>query len=99
MTTEAGEKRAEWVGKDKTECWIWWKRPEEWASALEGWVEGTGKKGQVLTLYELAEGEDTKSEVFYGMNMEALQKSLVILVKKGKAQVFGTEGQEGVKFF
>ncbi|KAL9108160.1 MAG: hypothetical protein Q9227_007014 [Pyrenula ochraceoflavens] len=99
MTTEAGGKRAEWIGKDKTEYWVWWKRPEEWASLLENWVEGTGQKGQILTLYELIEGEDTKSEFFHGMDMEVLQRSLTVLVKRGKAQVFGTEGQEGVKFF
>jgi len=33
------------------------------------------------------------------MDPEVLQKSLNILVKRGKAQVFGTEDQQGVKFF
>lgn len=36
---------------------------------------------------------------FHGMDSEILQKSLNILVKRGKAQVFGTEDQQGVKFF
>lgn len=36
---------------------------------------------------------------FHGMDSEVLQRSLNILVKKGKAQVFGGEDQQGVKFF
>lgn len=37
-----GGKRAEWVeglaGKEKTLAWIWWRRPEEWAALIAGWV-------------------------------------------------------------
>jgi ESCRT-II complex subunit VPS25 len=33
------------------------------------------------------------------MDVDVMMKSLNILVKRGKAQVFGKEGQEGVKFF
>jgi len=36
---------------------------------------------------------------FHGMDPELLQKALAILVKRGKAQVFGHEDQQGVKFF
>ena len=36
---------------------------------------------------------------FHGMDNEAMLKSLNVLVKRGKAQVFGSEGSEGVKFF
>lgn len=39
--------------------WIYWRTPEEWAALIEGWVDATGQKGQVLTLYELVEGEGT----------------------------------------
>ena len=33
------------------------------------------------------------------MDLEVLVKSLNVLVKRGKAQVFGEEDQKGVKFF
>jgi ESCRT-II complex subunit VPS25 len=33
------------------------------------------------------------------MDNDAMLKALNVLVKRGKAQVFGAEGQEGVKFF
>ena len=36
---------------------------------------------------------------FHRMDPAMLQKSLSVLVKRGKAQVFGSEDQQGVKFF
>ena len=33
------------------------------------------------------------------MDTELLQKALQVLVKRGKAQVFGTEDEQGVKIF
>lgn len=36
---------------------------------------------------------------FHGMDNDIMLKALNILVKRGKAQVFGGDGQEGVKFF
>lgn len=36
---------------------------------------------------------------WHGMDSDVMFKSLNILVKRGKAQVFGAEGEEGVKFF
>ena len=40
MTRKEGGERAEWVGRDgeKAVCWIYWKRPEEWAGVLSDWV-------------------------------------------------------------
>lgn len=101
MSSKEGDKRAEWIGppNEKASAWIWWRTPEEWAGVLEAWVDGTGQRGIVLTLYELVEGEATEGQEFHGMDMDVLKKSLATLVKKGKAQVFGGEGQEGVKFF
>ncbi|OAL61821.1 ESCRT-II complex component [Trichophyton rubrum] len=93
MAGTAGGKRAEWIGSEKTIAWIWWKRPEEWAIVLASW------KNTVLTLYELMEGEATVSQEFHKMDPEVMQKSLQVLVKQGKAQVFGSEDQQGVKFF
>lgn len=93
------EGRAEWIGNEKNVAWIWWRNPEEWAGAIAEWVDETGQRNTVLTLYELTESEATLSQEFHGMDPELLQKSLGILVKRGKAQVFGQEDQQGVKFF
>ncbi|KAJ6017655.1 hypothetical protein N7451_001034, partial [Penicillium sp. IBT 35674x] len=100
-----GGQRAEWIDSSagsqgpKSVAWIWWRRPEEWADILVDWVEGTGQRGAVLTVYELIQGEATASQEFHGMDNEVMLKALSILSKRGKAQVFGSEGQEGVKFF
>jgi ESCRT-II complex subunit VPS25 len=109
MTTSEGGNRAEWITTGKAakggedgasgRCYIYWRRPEEWAACLEEWVERTGQKGTVLTLYELTESDSTRREAFWGMDGGLLNKSLAVCVKRGKAQVFGGEGSEGVKFF
>ncbi|KAH8808420.1 putative vacuolar protein-sorting-associated protein [Xylogone sp. PMI_703] len=98
--------RAEWVGAtskgtegEKNVAWIYWRNPEEWAGVIADWVDETAQKNTVLTLYELAEGEATISQEFHGMDPDLLQKALNVLVKRGKAQIFGQEDQQGVKFF
>ncbi|KAL5332226.1 ESCRT-II complex subunit-domain-containing protein [Aspergillus crustosus] len=98
---DGGGRRAEWVdgAAGKGVVWIWWKRPEEWAGMIGDWAESTGQKNVVLTVYELLEGEATVSQEWHGMDTDVMMKSLNILIKQGKAQVFGSEGQEGVKFF
>jgi ESCRT-II complex subunit VPS25 len=57
-------------------AWIWWKRPEEWADLLVEWVEGTGQRGSVLTVYELIQGEGTMSQgmitFLFGVSVECL---------------------------
>ncbi|KAE9377153.1 ESCRT-II-domain-containing protein [Stipitochalara longipes BDJ] len=100
------EGRAEWIGDGKGkgsgeggEFWVWWRNVEEWAGLIAEWVDETAQKNTVLTLYELTESEATLSQEFHGMDPELLQKALSVLVKRGKAQVFGQEDQQGVKFF
>ncbi|KAL2266231.1 hypothetical protein VTJ83DRAFT_5583 [Remersonia thermophila] len=80
-------------------AWIYWRTPEEWAALVEAWVDSTGQKGSVLTLYELVEGDGSRGTEFHGLDQELLLKALQMLVKRGKAQVFGNEDSLGVKFF
>jgi ESCRT-II complex subunit VPS25 len=111
MASPEGGQRAEFISSgtkkknaaDEAEggrVWVYWRRPEEWAAALEEWVERTGQKGTVLTLYEIVEGDASAQEEFGGMDMELLRMSLGVCVKRGKAQIFSSGGEgEGVKFF
>lgn len=68
MCSKEGGERAEWIGaragktRSSEKCWVYWRRPEEWAGVLEAWVEGTGQKGSVLTFYELIEGDVTEKQ-------------------------------------
>ena len=63
-----GGRRAEWISDGgsldggQAVAWIWWRRPEEWADVLVEWVEGTGQRGSVLTVYELIQGDVTMSQ-------------------------------------
>ncbi|PNS14546.1 Vacuolar protein-sorting-associated protein 25 [Sphaceloma murrayae] len=83
----------------KTAAYVWWKTPEEWADVIYAWVEGTGQKGSVLTVYELREGEEVARQDWVGMEDEGFRRCLDVLVKRGKAQVFGEVEGAGVKFF
>lgn len=64
-----------------------------------GWVEETGQKNVVLTMYEIGEGDGTRGWDFHGMDEVLLGRSVQVLVKRGRAQVFGEADQLGVKFF
>ncbi|EED24282.1 ESCRT-II complex component (Vps25), putative [Talaromyces stipitatus ATCC 10500] len=101
-----GGRRAEWVParsgtgvSERTIAWIWWRRPEEWAKLIADWIEDTAQKNTVLTVYELIHGDATISQEFHGMDSDVMLKSLNVLIKSGKAQVFGNDDEKGVKFF
>lgn len=140
MSRKEGGERVEWVGKEgqKAVCWVYWRRPEEWAGVLSDWVgyhfhfhhlclsqvfDWLPRKGRrnrpkecrahIIRTYGWRDnvipryagpGQNVvyRAHVqvdFHGIDPEILQRSLNILVKRGKAQVFGTEDQQGVKFF
>ncbi|KAK4560594.1 hypothetical protein LTR86_005791 [Recurvomyces mirabilis] len=96
--------RVEWLapsskGETSSTCLVYWKSLSEWADLIYGWVDETGQKGAVLTIYELREGEGVGGREWVGMDEVFLRKVLGVLVKRGKAQVFGLEESAGVKFF
>ncbi|GKT57820.1 vacuolar protein-sorting-associated protein 25 [Colletotrichum tofieldiae] len=91
--------RAEALPASTDVFWVYWRTPDEWAAVIEGWIDETAQKGVVLTLYELTEGEGTRGTEFHGLDPDLLAKALQILVKRGKAQIFGQEDSQGVKFF
>ncbi len=51
----------------------------------------------VCTFYELTEGDDSVGQPFHRLDRDILIKSLKILEKKSKAEIF--ESQDGIKFF
>ena len=53
----------------------------------------------MLTLYELTQGDVVKRQEWAGMDEEMIQAALSVLVKNRKAQMFGAEGERGIKFF
>lgn len=91
--------RMEWADKEKSCAVVYWRKPEEWANAIYDWIDSTGQKSSVLTLYEISQGSLTTSQDFHGMEPIILRKSLEVLVKRGSAQLLGTGDEMGVKFF
>ncbi|EFX03374.1 pdcd2 domain protein [Grosmannia clavigera kw1407] len=109
------EGRAEWVGAGENgsspgplaadaaataaAAYIYWKTAEEWAALVDAWIDDTAQRGSVLTLYELTAGDATRGSELHGLDPVVLQRALAVLVKRGRAQVFGAAGSLGVKFF
>ncbi|RUP36178.1 putative vacuolar protein-sorting-associated protein [Jimgerdemannia flammicorona] len=86
----------------KTQCFIYWRKPEEWANYISSWVSDNGMNNSILTLYEIANGDNTEGTELQGIDTSVLLKSLDVLVRRGVAQIFaGTSDPEsvGVKFF
>ncbi|RUS32794.1 putative methyltransferase-domain-containing protein [Jimgerdemannia flammicorona] len=44
----------------KTQCFIYWRKPEEWANYISSWVSDNGMNNSILTLYEIANGDNTE---------------------------------------
>ncbi|CAG8497468.1 509_t:CDS:2 [Paraglomus occultum] len=93
---------AEWDPPNKkTSAFIYWKKPEEWATSISNWVSENGLNNSIMTLYEIAHGEASEGTDFYEIDQTVLLKALDVLVKKGEAQTLhATNAEEmGVKFF
>lgn len=83
----------------KEEVYVFWKTRDEWASEMVEWVEETGQKGTVLTVYEMTEGDQSKGKSWEGMPRDVVRRVLDIVVKRGRGVMFGEEEGLGVKFY
>ncbi|GJQ09346.1 hypothetical protein GpartN1_g1137.t1 [Galdieria partita] len=90
----------EWLNKQANICLIYWRRPNEWAQIIYDWVERTGRRKSILTLYEIRFSEDTAEFEFHEMDPELLLKSLQVLESQGKCVIFEGKVSDdlGVKF-
>ncbi|ORY29432.1 ESCRT-II complex, vps25 subunit [Rhizoclosmatium globosum] len=89
----------EWEDKkQKKRCFVWWKKPEEWAALIYAWASENGQK--ICTVYEIVEGDGTEGLEFHGLNMDAVKRVLEVLVKQGKGQIFygSSDADMGIKF-
>ncbi|KAF8253448.1 ESCRT-II complex, vps25 subunit, partial [Wilcoxina mikolae CBS 423.85] len=83
----------EWADKERSSVIVYWRKPEEWAGVIADWIDATGQKGSVLTLYEISWGDLTTGQEFHGIDPTVLRKALDVLVERGAAKVFGS-GEE-----
>ncbi|KAJ2806420.1 hypothetical protein H4S07_003807 [Coemansia furcata] len=94
---------AVWVGAKNTKdtCLVFWRKPEVWATMIHQWASERGLLNAVLTVFELANGDDTAGQEFHGLDAATLRRALDVLQSQGKAQLFvGTSDEDlGVKLF
>lgn len=97
----ASKGNGEWVGPGKTRFLILYKSLAEWSQLLYAWVDRTGQMGNVFTLYELLEGEETRGEEFHGMDRELFKKVLKRMEEENRAKIFSATDPTklGVKIF
>ncbi|KAJ2770137.1 hypothetical protein IWQ56_002279 [Coemansia nantahalensis] len=88
-------------GSARDTCLVFWRKPEVWAAMLHQWAADRGLCNTVLTLYELANGDDTADQEFHGLDYATLRRSLEALQSQGRAQLFAGSSDEdlGVKIF
>ncbi|KAJ1889524.1 hypothetical protein LPJ66_007982 [Kickxella alabastrina] len=94
---------ASWTGAKnaKDSCLVLWRKPEVWASMIYQWANERGLFNTVLTVFELANGDDTVGQEFHNLDSVTLRRALDVLQSQGKAQLFvGTSDEDmGVKLF
>lgn len=81
------------------EVFVLWRSLDEWAGLMLDWVEVTGQRGAVLTVFEMTEGEQSRGKEWEGMPLEVVRRVVEVLVKRGKAALIGEDEGLGVKFF
>ncbi|KAK6725468.1 hypothetical protein RB195_004039 [Necator americanus] len=70
------KKHVEWLDITKTRCHIYWRRPDEWAALIYAWAVSNGLLNTPCTLYEIAHGDDTVQESFYGLEKDVLSRKV-----------------------
>ncbi|QHS74329.1 ESCRT-II subunit protein VPS25 [Saccharomyces paradoxus] len=77
-----------------TRYFILWKSLDNWASLILQWFEDSGKLNQVITLYELSEGDETFSWEFHGMPENLLYYCLKPLCDRNRASMLKDENDK-----
>ena len=74
--------RVEYVGGGTSGdvVFLYWRKPEEWAELVENYVEESGQKGSVLTVYEIVEGDGTKGNGMFNNEREAVSVYTLLIV-------------------
>ncbi|PVV03859.1 hypothetical protein BB560_001633 [Smittium megazygosporum] len=104
-----GEGEIEWdtsVGK-QTQCFVYWRKPAEWASLIHTWITSQGLENNVITFFELTNPDPDTNELILDPNEEVfaihshvMNRALKILKTQGKVTLFtGSDADSlGIKF-
>ena len=74
---------------------------DEWAKLIYDYVNRNAMQNTVCTFYELTESKQVKNEKFHKIDIIVFRKSLTVLQRQNKAEVFqlDSDSEHGVKFF
>lgn len=75
---------------------IYWFTLDETANMIYRWASDHAMLGQVCTIFEIANGDNSTDQEFHGLSNEILLKALRRLEQSGKCELID---EEGVKFF
>lgn len=70
---------------------VLWKSLLWWAEQVARFVQRTGNENSVMTMFELLQGELSRSEPFYGMDEYLMYRVLQTLVSQNRAQLVKDE--------
>ena len=92
---------AEYIDKKQEKILLYYKKPDQIAIDLYKFIVDRGMTDTICTIHELVHGDDSVTESFHGINEIILKKSILILQKQGKAEMFqaSKDSEVGVKFF
>lgn len=85
------------VDPKKRDNWeIYWYTLDEWANMIYKWVSDNAMLGQVCTVFEISNGDNSTDQEFHGLSDDIVLKALRRLEQSGKCELID---EEGVKFF
>lgn len=80
--------------RDKWE--IYWFTLDELANMIYKWASDNALLGQVCTIFEVANGDNSVDQEFHDLSIDVLTKGLRRLEQSGKCEIID---DDGVKFF
>lgn len=98
MDSMVERKCAEWIDENKESCLIYTKSPKQWADSIMAYVKENSLHNNVLTFYELIEGDSTKNCDFHKLDDRLFKGAIRVLEQSGKAALMEVDGMYGVKF-
>ena len=92
---------AEWTdSSEKSMCLVMWNSLDEWAKLVYKWAQSCSHIGNVFTLYDLTQGDETTGEEFHGVDPKVFYRIIATLQSQRLVHVFASSNLEetGVKF-
>lgn len=77
--------------RDSSQFYILWRNLDSWASLILQWFESSGSLNQVVTIYELSQGDGTADWEFHGMPEALLTHCLKPLCQRNRATLIKDE--------